>query len=258
MCGSSIAVGFPKRWASMIKGLVRKTLNRMGIIAFRRATRIFVPEAEAYGIVARLAGRADPVVIDGGAHRGGAVDALSGIFPNATFHCFEPDPSLGQELSHRFARDPRVHVVQAALGERPGRAKFNINVSRPTSSLLAAAEFVQSDLKQLTQLVEQVEVDVVTIDTYCRDSGVDRVDIIKLDLQGYDYQALLGAKAVLANARVVLVEVLIVELYKGCGLFPDILRLMQESGFGLFTLCGLHYGNSDELLWSDAIFVRRG
>ena len=59
----------------------------------------------------------------------------------------------------------------------------------------------------------------------------------------------------LQGARVVLIEVLFVEIYQGCHLFPDVLRLLGECGYTLYTLCGLHYGNHDELLWADAIFI---
>jgi len=99
-------------------------------------------------------------------------------------------------------------------------------------------------------------VEVITIDEYCRMNSIERVDVIKLDLQGYDYLALKGAAATLDKARVVLVEVLFEEIYKGCHCFPDILNLMSPQGFKLHTLCGLHYGEADELLWADAIFVK--
>lgn len=240
----------------MIRKFLRKALNRLGIVAFKRSSRVYVPENESYRIISGLAGRADPVVIDGGAHLGDMVENFGALLPGAEFHCFEPDPSLGRELERRFAGNPRVHVVQAALGDVSEKANFNINLSRPTSSLLPASESLQPDLKHLCQLAEQVEVDVTTIDEYCRLNAIGRVDVIKLDLQGYDYLALKGAIATLEKAKVILVEVLFQEFYQRCHLFPDILDLMLDRGFDLYTLCGLHYGNHDELLWADAIFVK--
>lgn len=221
----------------------------------KRSSRVYLPEDDSYKIAVAQCGRADPVIIDGGAHRGGSVEAFSRYAPQAQFHCFEPDPSLAQELTGLFSHKPHVRVVMAALGDAKGKATFNINVSRPTSSLLAPGDALQPDLQSLCQLVEQVEVDILTIDDYCEAQALDRVDIIKLDLQGYDYKALLGAKTALRGARVVLIEVLFVEIYKGCNLFPEVLRLMGELGYTLYTLCGLHYGSHDELLWADAIFV---
>ena len=238
-----------------MKQIIKAFLGKFGIIVMKRSSRVYLPEDDSYRIAVKQCGRLDPVIIDGGAHRGGSVEAFSRFAPQAEFHCFEPDPLLAKELTGTFTGKTNVHIVQAALGESRGKATFNINASRPTNSLLPPVETLQPDLQALCQLVEQVEVDVTTIDGYCEAHALSRVDIIKLDLQGYDYKALLGAKSTLQGTRVVLVEVLFVEIYKGCNLFPDILRLMEDCGFTLFTLCGLHYGNDDELLWADAIFV---
>ena len=221
----------------------------------KRSSRVYLPEDDSYRIAVEQCARVDPVIIDGGAHRGGSVEAFSRFSPQAKFHCFEPDPLLAKELVEIFLGKPNVRVVMAALGESKGQASFNINVSRPTNSLLPPGDALQSDLQSLCKLVEKVEVDITTIDAYCEERSLNRVDIIKLDLQGYDYKALLGAQTALRGARVVLIEVLFVEIYKGCNLFPDVLRLMGELGYTLFTLCGLHYGSHDELLWADAIFV---
>lgn len=240
-----------------MKKIIKAFLSKFGIIVMKRSSRVYVPEDDSYRIAAEQCGKLDPVVIDGGAHRGGSVEAFSKFVPQAEFHCFEPDPLLANELVGIFVGKANVNVVQAALGESRGKATFNINASRPTNSLLPAAEGLQPDLQELSRVVEQVEVDVTSLDDYCDSKGIRRVDIIKLDLQGYDYKALLGAKSTLRGARVVLVEVLFVEIYKGCNLFPDVLRLMGEHGFTLFTLCGIHYGNHDELLWADAIFVNQ-
>lgn len=240
----------------MMKQLIKSSLKRFGIIAFKRSSRVYLPEEESYRVVAELVGRPDPVVVDGGAHLGDMVEKFGTLLPQAEFHCFEPDPDLGGALSRRYAGNHKVNVVQAALGEQVGKASFNINASRPTNSLLDAADDLQADLKKLCDRVRQVEVAVTTIDEYCASRAIDRIDAIKLDLQGYDYLALKGAGRTLGTARVVLVEVLFREFYKGCHLFPDTLAFMHSKGFELYTLCGLHYGERDQLLWADAIFVR--
>jgi len=215
-----------------------------------------VSDNDAYRIVAQLCDRPDPIIIDGGAHKGDTVLGFSHFLPQAEFHCFEPDMLLVNELTATFRDNDNVHVIKAALGQMIGKSMFHINVSRPTNSLLPIADGLQSDLMELCKLVGQVEVDVTTIDEYCRSKGLTQVDIVKLDLQGYDYQALQGARTTLERSRIVLVEVLFTEIYKGAGLFPDILGLLRGSGFDLYTLCGLQYGNESKLLWANAIFFK--
>jgi len=235
--------------------LMKNILCRFGIIVFKKSSRVYLPDADACKIVAELIGRCDPVIIDGGAHRGDAVREFSRFFSKAEFHCFEPDPTLGEELSRVFAGDPTVHVVKEALGDKCGLSSFNINSARPTNSLLETSRVLDPDLQQLCRLVEKVEVAVTTIDDYRALHKLDRIDVIKLDLQGYDYNALVGARKTLPETRVVLAEVFFTEVYVGGHLFQDILQLMIDSGFRLFTLCGLHYGEDHRLLWADAIFI---
>jgi len=239
-----------------MKKLLKIILAHLGVVAFKRSSGIYIPEGESYRIAAGLCGKVAPLIIDGGAHRGDSVFAFSKHVPEARFHCFEPDPELVQHLKQEFAGNSRIHVVSAALGEAPTNATLNINASRPTNSLLPTANSLPADISGLCQTVEQVCVDVVSVDSYCAQYEIGKVDIIKLDLQGYDYKALLGARETLKRVDVVLTEVWFAEIYTGAKQFPDVLNLMREYGFSLYTLCGMHYGGRDELLWGDAIFTR--
>lgn len=241
----------------MIKRIIKSGLKRFGIIVFKKSSRVYLPGEESYRVVAELVGKPDPVVIDGGAHLGDMVEKFGAHLPQAEFHCFEPDPELGEILIQKYSGNPRVNVIQAALGERPGKARFNINTSRPTNSLLDAADDLQSDLIRLCDPVKQVEVAVTTIDEYSQTKAINRVDLIKLDLQGYDYLALQGARSTLVNVKIVLVEILFANIYQGGGTFQDILNLMRECSFELHTLCGLQYGDKSKLLWADAVFIKR-
>ncbi len=239
-----------------VKAVFKALIRKLGYVVMKRSSRVYLPEEESCRIALEQCGEASPVIIDGGAHKGSTVEAFRAIAPNAEFHCFEPDNFLVAQLMAKFTNDPKVHVVPSALGEKPGTAVFNINASRPTNSLLPSAEGLQSDLYGLCKTVDQIEVTVTSIDDYQVEQRLNRVDIIKLDLQGYDYYALIGARKSLQSVRVVLVEVFFTEIYRGCHLFPDIIHFMGEHGFKLFTLSGIHYGVNDELLWADAIFIR--
>ena len=239
-----------------LKVIIKSLLRRFDVIAIKRSTRIYLPEDESYRIAIECCRKSNPVIVDGGSHNGSSVDAFRALLPNSELHCFEPDQTFASALLERFSRDRFVHIVDAALGDESGTRLFNINVSRSTNSLLTSAEVLEPNLQELCRTVSQVEVAMITIDEYCSQQQLNQIDIVKLDLQGYDYRALVGARKTLRSTRVVLVEVFFTEIYQGGHLFPDILRLMARYGFKLFTLSGIHYGCNDELLWADAIFVK--
>ena len=235
---------------------MRGLLTALGVIAFKRSSRVYIPDEEIYSIVAKLIHTPNPVIIDGGAHLGDTTEKLQVLLPSSQFHCFEPDPLVSAMFIQKFAGDTKISLIQAALGDAVGKVKFQINASRPCNSILPIAEALPPKLKPLFEPLEQIEVNVTTIDEYCRQHGISQVDCIKLDLQGYDYLALKGAKNTLQTTQVVLVEVWFKEIYQGAHGFLDIHNLMVAHGFSLYTLCGVHYGEQDELIWADAIFVR--
>jgi FkbM family methyltransferase len=235
--------------------IIRGLLTALGVIAFKRSSRVYIPDEEIHSIIAKLINKSNPVIIDGGAHLGDTTEKLQALLPLSEFHCFEPDPVVSALFIQKFTGNTKISLIQAALGDSAGKVKFQINASRPCNSILPIADTLPSKLKPLFEPLEQIEVDVTTIDEYCRQNGVLQVDCIKLDLQGYDYLALKGAKDTLQTTQVVLVEVWFKEIYQGARGFLDIHNLMATHGFSLYSLCGIHYGEQDELIWADAIFV---
>lgn len=240
-----------------IKNIIKLFLDKFGLIVLKRSSRVYLPESESYKIVSTLINIHDPVIIDGGSNSGETVNELSRLLPDAEFHCFEPDLILYDELKQRFKNIRSVNVSKEALGDKTGSAIFNINAARPTNSLLDVSDKIEPELKELCQLVKKIQVPITTIDDYCDRIKLERVDVLKLDLQGYDFYALKGAHRMLRNVKIVLVEALFSELYKGCELFPSILNLMIDEGFMLYTISGLHYGKNDQLQWADAIFIKK-
>ena len=236
---------------------LKALLRRFGVIAFKRSTGIYLPEDEMPQLVQRLCDKPAPVVVDGGAHLGDFVHAIRSRVPEARFVCFEPDPELSAGLGAAFAGDASVTVVAAALGDKPGRAQFHLNQSRATNSLLAGTAQNTGALRELVATQTMVDVEVTTLDAALERSGHTHVDIIKLDLQGYDYLALKGATRALQTASVVVCEVWFAPVYEGAAEYLEVCTWMREQGFALYALTSLHYGRNDRLLWGDAVFVPR-
>jgi hypothetical protein len=142
------------------------------------------------------------------------------------------------------------------LGSVCGTANFNINRSRANNSLVSSSDDTAGRLGEIMETVERIEVDVTTLDVALRRAEIASCDILKLDLQGHDLQALAGAAHSLKSVRVVIVEVWYAPVYTGSVTFLEIFNFLRDSGFAIYALAGLHYSTTDRLLWSDAIFVR--
>jgi len=239
-----------------LKQVIKRLLAAFDLVIFKRSTGIYIGEHEIPALALRLCGAAQPNVIDGGAHKGAFVDTLRKLSPGTRFLCFEPDPLLATGLREKFAADAKVQIVQAALGSVGGTATLNINRSRACNSLASSGGGANGLLGDLMTTVERIEVEVTTLDDAIRHARMPSCDILKLDLQGHDLEALSGASGILKSTTVVIAEVWYAPVYAGRVTYLKICDLLEKSGFSIYSLAGLHYSTTDRLLWCDAIFLR--
>ena len=100
-------------------------------------------------------------------------------FPQARILGFEPDPGAYELLERNVARLPSVTVRHVAVGDRDGTATF-----------WSAPGAVASSLERTHDAQQPVEVPIHTLERLLADAGVDRVDILKLVVEGSEFRAL--------------------------------------------------------------------
>jgi FkbM family methyltransferase len=137
-------------------------------------------------------------VFDVGANIGQSMLKFRDAFPKANIYCFEPVRDLFQELHKTVRGDSHVQCFQVALGSAPGIGKIYLTDHSTTSSLIKPEN---------SRGVEDVQID--TIDSFCSAHATQRIDLLKVDAEGFDLEVLKGGVSLLSSARVafVLVEV---------------------------------------------------
>lgn len=138
-----------------------------------------------------------PVVVDVGANIGQFSAAVLLFAPDASILAVEPDPDVHARLSAHLASANGVRTVCAAAGADAGTAPLH-RAALPVMSTL------RTDGLSGYELVGTVDVDVVTLDELTRD--VPAVDLLKVDVEGFELEALQGAQALLRRTRFLLVE----------------------------------------------------
>jgi FkbM family methyltransferase len=127
------------------------------------------------------------VVVDAGANIGIYSRFLSSCVGSAGIvHSFEPDPENFARLRTEVASLPNVRVNQLALSDRTG------------DSLLYVSEELNVDHRAYPTEGETrrtLSIRSTRLDDYFKPG--ERVDLIKMDLQGYEFHAMRGAERVL-------------------------------------------------------------
>ncbi len=198
------------------------------------------------------------VMVDGGAHDGVVAKRFANKLGNVEIHAFEPNTDLLPQLLANLANIPGS-INPLALAERSGPLTLNVNASPMTSSILERGEMSERYFDQVTRQRETRSIEAVSLDDFCVRRGIERIDVLKLDLQGYEAFALRGARQMLARGiAAVFTEISFGQLYRGGAEFADIDTVMRQSGYQLHNLYHLSTRNDDgRLIGGDALYVPR-
>lgn len=158
-------------------------------------------ELRVLDLVAARARTTPPVVFDVGANTGEyATAVLERLGERARLYCFEPSRHAFERLADAVAG--RAEVLNFALGERNGSAELHFDVAgSPIASLFPRR------MDHLGVAMDDREtVEVRRLDDFCRDNGIERIDLLKLDVEGNELNVLQGAGTLLEDGAIDVIQ----------------------------------------------------
>jgi FkbM family methyltransferase len=191
-------------------------------------------------------------IFDIGANIGQSIERFRLHFPKAQIYSFEPSPTTFRELQSRAAGWQDVATFNFAFGPTNGKAMLNENKHSVMNSMLELGERGWGEIEKRT------EVELRTIDEFCRQEQISSIDILKCDTQGYDLEVLRGAEDMMRDHCIGLVycEVNFAELYRDAAPFDAIFRFLLDRSFVLVGFYKIHFCQQIAG-WTDALFVNR-
>jgi FkbM family methyltransferase len=117
------------------------------------------------------------------------------VGPAGKVYAFEPAPTSRAALQRHLAMNgttERVVVRREAVSEFEGQASFYVDG--------ASGENTLSNSHWRIPRAKNIQVPVVTLDSFCRSQSIEP-DLIKIDVEGFEYQVLAGCVQTLIRAR---------------------------------------------------------
>ncbi len=232
-----------------LKDRLRAALHRRGWFLRRTAG---LPCGVELGIDWERAGLPPArCVLDVGAHRGETCRALLLQFPGVTIHAFEPVADNFAALRDAMAGEPGVHLHPLALGAQPGTVEIALQADSQTHSLRHPAGGGTGRTERLT---------VTTLDAFTAEHRLDRIDLLKIDTEGFELEVIRGGERTFGRGAVgsVLLEASLDPEDRVHTSLSAAAAALRVHGF---ELAGLH----EQVMWHDpvrlayfnAFFVRR-
>jgi FkbM family methyltransferase len=193
-----------------------------------------------------------PVVFDVGANVGNFVHHFRETFSKPIIHAFEPDSRAFRELQANTAGISDI-TLNVGLGSQKGQLTFLVSNESPMSS------FLEPERSLWSKIARRVEVPVRTIDDYCREKQIHKIDILKIDTQGYDLEVMRGGESMMRAGRIQLLytEICFSKLYKGQAGLDPIYKYLCDCGFRLVAFYRFSYLRN-LAGWTDALFAYAG
>lgn len=134
-------------------------------------------------------------VVDVGANVGYyTLMAASIVGEEGQVHAFEPSPYAFARLHATICNNhiSQVRLVQAALGDQRGQARLFLpaQIGNHTPTLLG------EDVRHA------VEVPIRTLDEYVRQHNIERIDLLKLDVEGFEPNVIAGARETIGAGKI--------------------------------------------------------
>lgn len=136
-------------------------------------------------------------VFDVGANVGDTAVRFAEAFPDATIYAFEPVPSTYEKLLGRVGEHPRVRTSALALGARSGEVTLHLFDGSVFASAVNRHAMMSTDTS-----VGVTTVPMDSIDAWCSARAIDRIDLLKVDTEGFDLEVLRGAEGLLRRGRI--------------------------------------------------------
>ncbi len=219
-------------------------------------------ETDAFSTQKKLIGllkKDDLVIFDVGAFVGNISKKYTDLFPESKIHCFEAYPKTYEKLILNVSSYKNIICVNEAISNENSTKVFYVNTATATNSLFPRPLNKRRYYPRYAQPEKEIQVKTTTLDAYVQKYKIKRLDILKIDIQGGELNALKGALSLLAQEKISIIytEIMFVPHYEGGVLFHELCTLLETYHYTLYNMYHISSAKNGQVRQGDAIFVSR-
>ncbi len=171
-------------------------------------------------------------ILDIGANKGEWSRVAKSIFPTANCFLIEPQVEMKPFLD-KFCQDfPGSSWFLAGAGATIGQ------LTQTIWDDLAGSSFLPAESDELKKLGKQRLVQIITIDSLIEERSISMPQLVKLDIQGFELEALRGAQKLFGNTEVFILETSLFQFLDNMPIFHEVIAFMAERGYLAYDFPG--------------------
>jgi len=192
-------------------------------------------------------------IVDIGANKGQFSLACQRWAPQAFVYAFEPLLHPFKIYERIFKSERRFFIFNSAIGKRSKAQSMHISAKEDSSSLLPIGKN-QATFFPGTHEVSTIKVRVENLDFFITPKKIIKPALMKLDVQGYEFEALLASEKLINNFEFIYCECSYERLYIGQKLAYEIVDWLAAKKFKLIGIYNTNYDKNGSAIQSDFLF----
>lgn len=146
----------------------------------------------------------ESILFDAGANIGEYSLELVKFFPNANVYSFEPNPRPFTKLNEISSE--KINKFNIGLGEENKETNMYSHTNMQLSTLGTMYEDALVPLFNIDEPIEKIKVNISTIDSFCAEKNIDKVNYLKIDVEGHEIKVLSGAKKMISKNMIDIIQ----------------------------------------------------
>lgn len=145
----------------------------------------------------------DLVIFDVGANKGGYSNKVATMYPDSKIFAFEPNPYTFAKLKESASKN----IIPICMGVGSVKMKSEIYVYQ-NDLVTEHASLVKDVIPQNNSVggAVSVPVEIITIDEYAKENHINRIDFLKIDTEGYEFNVLIGAHNMIYENKIGVIQ----------------------------------------------------
>jgi len=201
-------------------------------------------------------------IFDIGAHKGESIKFFNKYFKVNKIYSFEPSPINFQYLQKYIKRKKFKSLVileNIGLGIRSEKKILNQTIES-SSSTFNEINYDSKYFKKKKNLLNffnnkeytsKIEVKIINLKNYLIDNKIEKIDLLKIDTEGFEFYVLSGLEEEIKKVKFVFFEHHYDDMYKKNYKYSNVSKLLKENNFKILHKNKMPFRKAFEYLWSN-------
>jgi FkbM family methyltransferase len=150
----------------------------------------------------------NPVIFDIGAYNGISIDRFLNLFSYPQIHSFEPNKILFKQLISKY-KAGNIKLNNFAVSDKNSKRKFyiyNNNEDLSSFNKINKKTIFYKKFFKKKNYYKSINTRSVTLDKYCQNKNIKKIDILKIDVQTSEDLVLKGSSYMLKEGKIDIIQ----------------------------------------------------